>query len=141
MASEKGEAEQVKQPIATVDFLHFCNFGFLDAEGRPNLIGVILSLEPDEFPFSCPSIMIVAGLRVPPRTAFRIRIELCTSNGVVQRGAHFNINTEKDYVFLPLQTVALFFRKPEDLIARVVEDEHVLATKTLRILPPISAPK
>jgi hypothetical protein len=129
-----GKRTGIKSAVATVEFLHFCDLAFLDKQDRPCLIGVLLSLYSTEFPFTYPSLTVVAGLRLADQEQAKITIELGPPNGPRQRWSSFRIQSRTGLVFVPFQTVALHFREPQIVEARVVQDDQTIHRAPLHVV-------
>jgi hypothetical protein len=127
--------------MALVEFIHFCDYAFLDDGGHPCLIGIHGSLTVHVFPFSRHQLTIAVGLRLNAGEQADIRAELGPPDGPPKRAANFQLSgpplggpLTDGLVFLPFHTVALYFDRPQTLMVRIREGETVLAEKRLAVV-------
>jgi len=127
--------------MATVEFIHFCDYAFLDSNLRPCLMGIKVHIASVRFPMPVATLTVAIGLRVAAGEEAHIRVEIGPLDGKAQRSANLVISgppadgpLTEGLKFLPLQHVSLYFARPHTLLARVIQGETILATRTLHLI-------
>jgi hypothetical protein len=127
--------------MATVEFITFCDYAFKDEHNRPCIVGLLPeTLVVPGFPVPMAQLTIAVLLRIPSGERSRIRIEFGPEGERAARavqldceGPPADVQNANDVVFVPVHEVMLYFKDPHTIIARVLEGETVLATRSLRL--------
>jgi hypothetical protein len=129
--------------MATVEFIHFCDYAFLDDRGHPCLIGVHGSVSVSGFPHTVAQLTVAIGVRIKSGEEAHIRAEIGPVDGKPQRAANFKLNgppadgpLAEGLNFLPFANMTLFFNRPHVMLAKVIDqtNNNVLAQKKLAIV-------
>ena len=126
--------------MATVDFIHFCDHAFFDANSRPCLIGIHGHLFAKVFPHSLAMLTVAIGLRVAAGENATVHLELGPPNEPAKRKARLLMEgpplggpLTEALRFIPFETVQMYFDRPQIVEVRVLENNKILASKSFAV--------
>lgn len=123
--------------MPTVEYIHACNFAFLDDHGRPCLVGILSDLVAPSFPYHRAAITIAASVRATPGPDCTLKFELASSDGdrvLRYTSITFDPPVPATGIFLTIQMVQIFFPTPGLYTVRVVAAGAVIGATHLRVI-------
>jgi multidrug efflux pump subunit AcrA (membrane-fusion protein) len=137
--------------MATIEYLHVCDYAFADQGGKPCIIGIFDVINAGTFPATHPVMAIAIRLRGTTHELLKLKIELARPSGDALATMQGEVTMGPDgSAFMQVNMASVTFPEPGRYVVKVSSDGKTLTSHSLQVqklqpalqsAPPGSAPK
>jgi hypothetical protein len=131
--------------MATVEYLHVCDYAFADHSGKPCIIGIFDRIFAQHFPAQHPMMALAMRFRGNAHEVLRLKIELGRPNGDVVATLQGDITLGPDGSgFMQMNLAGTIFPEPGRYTVKVLSGGESLHTHSLHLQkaqPPPTGPQ
>src|SRR2546425_5071704 len=121
--------------MATVEYMHICDYAFVDQGGKPCIIGVYESIGASAFPATHPQLFLAVQFRGTAHEMICFTVEIGRPNGdVLWRSPEASPNASAEGgAFLAMNIVGTQFPEAGRYVVKVLSAGQTLASQSLRL--------
>jgi hypothetical protein len=121
--------------MATVEYLHICDYAFVDQAGKPCIVGIYDGINAGSFPATHPQLFLGIQFRGTPHEMIPLVIEIGRPNGdVLWRSPEMTpVAGQEGGAFVAMNIVGVQFPEPARYTVKVLSGGRVLVTQSLRL--------
>jgi uncharacterized protein DUF6941 len=132
--------------MATIDYLHVCDYAFADQGGKPCIIGIFDVIHAVTFPAMHPMMAVAMRIRGNPHELVQLKIELSRPNGEVLATIQGENSLSPDgSAFMQMNMAGLTFPEAGRYVIKVSSAGKTLTSHSLHLMkmqaPPQAPPQ